>query len=106
MCDRRCFFFVDNDSARDGLIAAYSPVNESMHLIYEFLVQDFVSPIHAWFSRIQSASNPGDDPSRLKYSQLVKDWPRAKWLDTTAACRALNDKLMSRRISFKPMSIA
>jgi hypothetical protein len=94
---RRCFFFIDNDSARDSMIAAYSPVAASMFLIYRFLVQDFVSPIHAWFSRVQSVSNAGDDPSRLKFSQVAKDWPKAKWLDPAATCRELDQAILAMK---------
>jgi hypothetical protein len=93
LTNRRCFFFIDNDSARDNLIGAFSKIASSMHLIYEFLRLDFVSPIHAWFARVQSVSNAGDDPSRLEFAQVARDWPQAKWLDTAAVCKRLDSEL-------------
>ena len=91
---RRCLYFIDNDSARDCLIAAHSDVPASMHIIYEFLANDLVSPSHSWFSRVQSASNAGDDPSRLNFSAVKRDWPEAKWWDPTAAIRELDEALL------------
>ena len=97
LLQRRRFFFIDNDSARDSLIAAYSPVIASQSLIYQFLLQDFVSPINAWFARVQSVSNAGDDPSRLNFSKVTEEWPEAKWLSPTATCRKLDEVIKSAR---------
>lgn len=72
------------------MIAAYSRVAVSMHLVYQFLLMDITLPIHSWFSRVQSASNAGDDPSRLKFSQVISDWPQAKWLEPASAVQELD----------------
>jgi hypothetical protein len=64
MSNRRTIFFIDNDSARDGLIKAYSPSVSSMALISKFFEQETACPCYPWFARVPSFSNPGDMPSR------------------------------------------
>jgi hypothetical protein len=64
LSNRRVIFFIDNDSARDGLIKAYSPSRASMSLISKFFEQELSCPCYPWFARVPSKSNPADMPSR------------------------------------------
>ena len=63
-------FFVDNNSARDGLIRGYSPVLESCRLIGASSLMDAALCLTPWYERVPSASNVADDPSRLDYAAL------------------------------------
>ena len=58
-----------------------------------FLKMDLVSPIHSWFSRVQSVSNAGDEPSRLMFPKVAKNWPKAKWIDASAKAVELDTLL-------------
>lgn len=69
---RRVVWFIDNDSARDGLIAAYSPSPASMALISAFYAAERTCPTYSWFARVASFSNPSDLPSRKKLLEAAK----------------------------------
>ena len=62
---RRVIYFVDNESARIGMVRAYSPVLASMRLILECLKWDYEHESQGWYSRVASYSNCADAPSRL-----------------------------------------
>ena len=64
-------FFVDNNSARDGLIRGYSPVLESCRLIGASAFLDAALGLVPWYERVPSASNIADDPSRLDFTALA-----------------------------------
>lgn len=101
MRNRRVFFFIDNDSARDAMVAAFSHIPCSMHIVYEFLLVEIAEPAHCWFARVPTASNPGDDPSRLKFSNVESDWPGAVRIShledelslNKALCRSFHEDL-------------
>lgn len=65
-------WFVDNDAARDGMIAAYSPSNTAMSLISAFYAAERVSPTYPWIARVASYSNPADLPSWGQLQQAAK----------------------------------
>ena len=67
-------FFIDNDSARHGLISGYSPLLRSAALISATLVELARIGAFAWFARVPSASNIADGPSRLDFEKL-RAWP-------------------------------
>ena len=69
--NRRTICFVDNDSARDGLIKAYSPSRPSMRIISAFYQAERLHPCWLWVARVPSKSNPADEPSRLEASQAA-----------------------------------
>ena len=58
-------FWQDQDAARQGLTKGYSPSEHSAVLIDLASQHMSVLQVHPWFSRVQSASNPADAPSRL-----------------------------------------
>ena len=67
---RPCLIFIDNDTARHGLMSGYSPVLKSAALISAMLAMLARLGSHAWFARVASASNIADDPSRLDFRVL------------------------------------
>ena len=69
--------FIDNNSARFGLIRGYSPVRESAAIINETWLMDSELATGSWYARVPTASNIADKPSRLEFSELEK-LPRAK----------------------------
>ena len=68
---RRVINFIDNESARLGLVKAYSPVLPSLDIISRCLCWDHVFHSTCWFARVPSDSNIGDSPSRMDASFLV-----------------------------------
>jgi len=70
--NRSCIIFIDNNSARYGLIRGYSPVRESAALIHETWLVDARLGCASWYARVPTASNIADDPSRLSFTQLQK----------------------------------
>ena len=72
MSSKRCFFFVDNDSARGALIAAYSPSIQLNELVsvWNRLVID--RSIFQWVCRVPSPSNIADAPSRNDTDKLIQ----------------------------------
>ena len=62
---RRAIFFVDNESARIGMVRAYSPVVPSLKIILDCLTWDYSNNCSGWYARVPSPSNPGDAPSRM-----------------------------------------
>ena len=69
---RKVIYFIDNDSARLGLIKAYSPVLSSLEIISKCLSWDHIHRSSSWFARVPTASNIADDPSRMDPSLLIE----------------------------------
>ena len=67
-----CIIFIDNDSARHGLVSGYSPLLKSAALIAAVLVQLARVGAFPWFARVPSCSNIADAPSRLDFGPLSK----------------------------------
>ena len=63
--NRRVLYFIDNESARIGLVRAYSPVLPSLKLIQDCLKWDYSNESEGWYARVSSFSNCADAPSRL-----------------------------------------
>ena len=63
--NRRILFFVDNDSARHAMTAGYSASYESNRLIQVANRCEAEFQTLCWYTRVPSASNPADGPSRL-----------------------------------------
>ena len=68
--DHYWFNFVDNESAREAVVKGRSPVAESQVMIRRLNEIEVGHPKFPWYNRVPSASNPGDDPSRLKMDEL------------------------------------
>lgn len=66
MRHRRVFVFIDNDSARQGLLKGYSDSFSSELMIRELVRIESKSQSWVWYARVPSISNPADGPSRLR----------------------------------------
>ena len=69
---KRVLYFVDNESARIGMIRAYSPILPSLKIIMQCVSLDFELNSAPWYARVPTASNPGDLPSRMVYGGASK----------------------------------
>ena len=69
---RPALIFIDNDSARFGLISGYSPVLASAALISAAWGLLASLGTAAWFGRVPTACNPADGPSRGKLRELLE----------------------------------
>ena len=68
----RTFLYVDNEAARASLISMYSPLlahNEFLRKLQKTVMR---CSLYMWTSRVPSASNPADDPSRRAFTPLVE----------------------------------
>ena len=74
LSNERVIWFLDNESARLGLIKAYSPVLPSLEIICKALAWDYKHKSDGWHARVPTASNPGDDPSRMVSTNLVREY--------------------------------
>jgi hypothetical protein len=69
---RRVIFFIDNESAKFGLIKGHSPAPASRPLIAEFWRRASALQLAPWFDRVASAANPADMPSRLDFAGTAR----------------------------------
>ena len=80
--DQGVVVFIDNNSARYGLISGFSPVPQSSELISASYVLDAELGTFPWYSRVPSVANLADGPSRLDFSEVAaypgsfRDYPR------------------------------
>ena len=65
--------FVDNESAKHALISGYSPIRASLGILNVSAELDAGLALHQWVTRVPSASNPADAPSRLEFAHLRPD---------------------------------
>ena len=72
LSSKRCFFFVDNDSARGALIACYSPSLQLGRLVTVWSELSTARSLFPWVCRVPSPSNIADAPSRGCVTDLVK----------------------------------
>lgn len=70
--NKRVIFFLDNESAKIALIRAYSPVLSSLKMVMESAAWDFHNNCGTWYSRVPTACNVADDPSRMVVGELLK----------------------------------
>ena len=68
----RTIFFIDNNSAREGLIRGYSPIVASARIIAESWLEDSLAASFPWYDRVPGPSNVADGPSRLDFDEIVK----------------------------------
>ena len=61
---RRLLVFIDNNGVRDALIKGSSPLIDLFTMLSLCSLAVSAHSVSAWFTRIPSASNPADDPSR------------------------------------------
>ena len=60
---RRAILYIDNNAVRDALIKGSSPNVDMFSMLALCSLQIAKHCLHAWFTRIASASNPADAPS-------------------------------------------
>lgn len=63
----RSIYFVNNESARLGLVRAYGPVLPSLLIIMDCLRWDLAHTADSWYSRVPSKSKISDGPLRLEF---------------------------------------
>ena len=80
LCNRSCIFFVDNESARGGLIKGSSPNPFNAEIVEKIVEEDFAVNTLVWYARVPSASNLADDPSRGRSPRVLPGWPRPRRL--------------------------
>ena len=68
--DQGLVVFVDNNAARYGLVSGFSPVRESAGLIAASYALDSELGVFPCYSRVPSAANLADGPSRLDFSAV------------------------------------
>ena len=71
MMHRRVFFYIDNDAARHALISAASPSPSIARVLRSIILHQARVPTFAWYSRVPSASNIADGPSRFQEAPLL-----------------------------------
>ena len=67
----RNLFFLDNDSAKEGLIRSFSPSWASREIILATKLEDIKLSGLDWYSRVPTGANYADGPSRLDFSDMV-----------------------------------
>ena len=72
MRNRRVLFFIDNEASKFSLIKMESPSDASRKLVKLFYNIEAESPSYTWFSRVPTASNPADMPSRGKLDEVCR----------------------------------
>jgi len=95
--------FIDNDSARFGLISGYSAIAASAALItatWELISRLSMAP---WFGRVPTVCNLADGPSRCRFAEL-EAWPGAKRVEPSfhGACGAAVWPAIARRLRSEP----
>ena len=62
--------YLDNDAARAALIKGRGSTSLSDHIVRRAMVYETEHALLSWYSRVPTASNPGDDPSKLLGSKF------------------------------------
>ena len=63
--------YLDNDAARAAFIKGRGSTSLSDSIVHRAMVYETEHALLSWYARVPSASNPGDDPSRLRYEHLI-----------------------------------
>lgn len=72
--------YVDNEAAKSSLIRSSGATEVAESIVEAVRLLEDGLQLRCWFSRVPSASNPADDPSRLRFEMIDP----AIILDTTA----------------------
>jgi hypothetical protein len=76
---RRVLFFVDNNGSKDSLVRGFTFSECGYDIVKAVLNQEFLQESWNWYARVQTHSNPADDPSRLDVGALDKvGWVRVR----------------------------
>ena len=71
---RRTLLFVDNNSARGGILKGRSNSPTMDDLVKAFYAREAKTPSFWWIERVPSKSNPSDEPSRFEGRAAAKRW--------------------------------
>eukprot|EP00435_Cladocopium_sp_Y103_P026492 s3071_g6.t1 len=74
LSNRRVLLFVDNNSARGGVVKGRSSSPTMDDLLKAFYSAETLKPSFWWVERVPSKSNPSDAPSRFEGKQAAKEW--------------------------------
>ena len=69
---RRTFVFIDNDAARHSLITGSSSAPSVERALRAIVMHQAKVPSFMWYSRVPSASNIADLPSRFDCQELMR----------------------------------
>jgi len=68
--DRKCIFFLDNESARIALVRSYSPVLASLNIVMKVAALDYENNVDSWYARVPTCANVSDGPSRMSLDDV------------------------------------
>ena len=63
--------YLDNDAARAALIKGRGNTSLADNIVHHAMVYETEHALLSWYARVPTASNPADDPSRLRFEHLV-----------------------------------
>ena len=66
----QCIFYIDNEAAKGALINGATSTPFGKQMIQEFVAREMHLQVKVWFSRVPTASNIADKPSRLDTDEL------------------------------------
>ena len=66
----QCIFYIDNEAAKGALINGATSTPCGKRIIQEFVIREMQLQVKVWFSRVPTASNIADKPSRLDTDEL------------------------------------
>ena len=69
--------YLDNESAKYGLMSGWSHSAASCALIHECWLQDAAGASSPWYTRVPSGCNVADGPSRLDLQEVQRRGARA-----------------------------
>ena len=75
--DKKVVFFIDNDSAKDAPVKGSSPSLHSRNLLWRAAAAGAQLKHYPWYTRVPSASNIADGPSRLDFGLVLQLFPEA-----------------------------
>jgi hypothetical protein len=70
LAGQRLIVFIDNDAARWACIRGSSQTLSSAELLFDLALARARTAVAPWFARVNTASNPGDAPSRLNLEAI------------------------------------
>ena len=74
LANKRVLLFVDNNSARGGILKGRSSGPTMNDLVKAFYAAEVSSPAFWWVERVPSKSNPADEPSRAMGKEAASHW--------------------------------
>ena len=66
----QCVFYLDNEAARGALVNASTSTKWGKSMVNQFVLKEMDAQIRVWFTRVPTASNIADRPSRMDSTEL------------------------------------